>query len=64
MAVSRQVPFRSREGMAVSRQAPFRSGGMTVMNLARSRQGYLQSGFVVVSFVVVSLVVVSFVEGN
>ena len=52
--------MRSGEGMAAPRQIPIRSGeGMAEMKLARSRQGYLQSGFVVVS-----LVVVSFVEGN
>ncbi len=38
--------------MAVPRQAPFRSGeGMAEMKLARLRKGYLQSGLVVVSFV-------------
>ena len=47
--------MRSGEGMAAPRQIPIRSGeGMAEMKLARSRQGYLQSG----------LVVFSFVEGN
>ncbi len=38
--------------MAAPRQTSIRSGGsMAEMKLARSRQGYLQSGLVVFSFV-------------